>query len=416
VLFVVNKKNKPGQSSIQTPEETYCQTILEKLMWKGFKVIDADGHMHEPQHLWERYVESKYRDQVPKVAFMDGNFMVYEPDGKFVTKSEVQSAHVESARRAFEEKYGEAYRQWWSPQIRRRDMDRYGWDIQVLLPSGNNGNFAYRVALKDLQVGAAMCRAYNNWCHDYCSVDPKRLKFVAVLPGSDVGEMVKEARRAVEELGAVSVRNPYLPEGKWLHEPEYDAMWSLACELDFPIAVHGENRQRRFQPFRELGGQRRTDAELALRGLNHALGFPCDNMTTLGHFIFTGVLERFPKLRLAVLESNSGWLPFWLGRMDDHTHGRNSVMGKSEKLKLRPSEYFLRQCMVSCDSDERALKYVVEELNGENIVWNTDYPHPDAIEPERALPDFDGQPISDEAKRKILWDNAVKLYGPRLVS
>src|SRR5258706_783594 len=385
-------------------------------MWNTFKVIDADGHMHEPQYLWDRYVEAKFRDRVPKVAFMDGNFMVYEPDGKFITKSEVQSAHVESARRAFEEKYGEAYRQWWSAQIRLRDMDKYGWDIQVLLPSGNNGNFAYRVALKDLQLGAAMCRAYKNWCHDYCSVDPKRLKFGAVLPASDVGEMVKEARRAVEELGAVLVRNPYLPEGKWLHEPEYDAMWKLASDLDFPIAVHGENRQRRFQPFRELEGHRRADSELALRGLNHALGFPCDNMATLGHFIFTCVLDRFPKLRLGILESNSGWLPFWLGRMDDHTHGRNSVLGKSENLKLRPTEYFMRQCMVSCDSDERALKHVVEELNGENIVWNTDYPHPDAIEPERALPDFDAQPISSEAKRKILWDNAVKLYGPRLVS
>ena len=94
-----------------------------------------------------------------------------------------------------------------------------------------------------------MCRAYNNWCHDYCSADPKRLKFVAVLPGWDVGEMVKEARRAVEKLGAVSVRNPVLPDGKWLHEPEYDALWDLACELDFPISVHGRIRHLRFQPF-----------------------------------------------------------------------------------------------------------------------------------------------------------------------
>ena len=140
-------------------------------------------HMHEPQYLWERYVEPKYRDQVPKVAFMDGNFMVYEPDGKFISKGEIQAAPPESARRAMAEKYGEAYRQWWSAEIRLKDMDRLGWDIQILLPTGNNGNFAYRVALKDLQLGAAMCRAYNNWCHDYCSTDPKRLKFVAVLPG-----------------------------------------------------------------------------------------------------------------------------------------------------------------------------------------------------------------------------------------
>jgi predicted TIM-barrel fold metal-dependent hydrolase len=139
-------------------------------------------------------------------------------------------------------------------------------------------------------------------------------------------------------------------------------------------------------------------------------------MTTLGHFIFTGILERFPKLRLAILESNSGWLPFWLGRMDDHTHGRNSVMGKSDKLRMLPSEYFMRQCIIACDSDERALKYAVEELHGENMVWNTDYPHPDAIEPARALPEFDAQPIAEEAKRKILWDNAVKLFGSRILN
>lgn len=385
-------------------------------MWKGMKVIDADAHMHEPPYLWERYVEPKYRDRVPKVAFMDGNRMVYEPDGKIIKKGELQQGPAESATRAMEEKYGEAFREWWSPQIRLKDMDRLGWDLQVILPTGNNGNFAYRVALKDLELGAAMCRAYNNWAHDYCNVDPKRLKFVAVLPGSDVGEMVKEARRAVEKLGAVSVRNPMLPEGKWLHDPENDPLWELASELDFPISVHGEYREHRFQPFRKLEGNRRDPLQLALRGLDHALGFPCDNMNSMGHFIFTGILERFPKLRLGILESNVGWLPFWLGRMNQHSHGRNSVMGKPEHLSLLPSEYFKRQCYIACDSDEETLPYVVEYLKGDNIVWNTDYPHADAPEPAKALPDLDAQLIPDEARRKILWDNSIKLFGPRLLA
>jgi predicted TIM-barrel fold metal-dependent hydrolase len=66
--------------------------------------------------------------------------------------------------------------------------------------------------------------------------------------------------------------------------------------------------------------------------------------------------------------------------------------------------------------DERALKSVVEYLNGENMVWNSDYPHPDAPEPAEALPDLDAQAIPEGAKRKILWDNAVKLYGRRILS
>jgi predicted TIM-barrel fold metal-dependent hydrolase len=62
------------------------------------------------------------------------------------------------------------------------------------------------------------------------------------------------------------------------------------------------------------------------------------------------------------------------------------------------------------------LPYAVAHLNGENIVWNTDYPHLDGIEPAKALPEFDAQPIPEEAKRKILWDNAVKLYGERILT
>jgi predicted TIM-barrel fold metal-dependent hydrolase len=90
-------------------------------------------------------------------------------------------------------------------------------------------------------------------------------------------------------------------------------------------------------------------------------------------------------------------------------------MGKPKQLSMLPSEYFMRQCTVACDSDETALKYTVDYLKGDCIVWNTDYPHLDGIEPAKALPEFDAQPIPDEAKRKILWDNAVKLYGQRVV-
>jgi uncharacterized protein len=391
-------------------------------MWKNYKVIDADAHMHEPRDLWERYLESQFRDRAPKVAYMNGTFMVYEPDGKIIPKVEKQvKGPPKDSFKVMESRYGEAYRTWWAPETRISDMDRYGWDVQVLLPTGSNGNFGCSVALKDPELGAALCRAYNNWAHDYCSANSKRLKFIAVVPGCDIGEMLKEARRAVEELHAVSIRNPLLPEGKWLHEKEYHALWQLACELDFPIAVHGEYRYR-VQPFRgfrlvEQSESNNNDTHdfQALRSVDHAIGFPCDNMATMAHFIFTGILERFPKLRLAILESNAGWLPFWLGRMDVHSHGRYSVMGKPKGLSMLPSEYFLRQCTVACDSDERALRYAVDHLKGDCIVWNTDYPHLDGIEPAKALPEFDAQPISAEVKRKILWDNAVKLYGQRVV-
>jgi predicted TIM-barrel fold metal-dependent hydrolase len=143
--------------------------------------------------------------------------MVYEPDGKIISKDEKQvKGPPKDSFEIMEAKYGEAYRTWWAPETRLKDMDRYGWDVQVLLPTGSNGNFGCSVALKDTELGAALCRAYNNWAHEYCSVNPKRLKFIAVVPGSDLGEMLKEARRAVHEIGAVSIRNPLLPQDRWV--------------------------------------------------------------------------------------------------------------------------------------------------------------------------------------------------------
>jgi len=309
-----------------------------------------------------------------------------------------------------EQKYGEAYHKWWSPDIRLKDMDKHGWDVQVILPTGGNGSFAGDAALKDPEVGGALARAYHNWCREYCDAGPKRLFFTAILPAGDAEIMMAEAHRAVEKLGAVSVRNPLLPDGKWLHHPEMDPLWQFASEADFPITIHGEYLRRRFQPFSSIKSK-----EPAFAALDHAIGFAFDNMATLGHFIFGGVLERFPKLRLGVLESNVGWAPFWLGRLDEHAHGRQSAFSDAGSIPpLQPSEYFLRQCIISADADEPGLKYAVDYLGEDHIVFNTDYPHPDAPDPGSVRSAFEAQPIGKSAKKKILWDNAVRLYGKRM--
>ena len=112
--------------------------------------------------------------------------------GKSFPKGQIESRPPQTAWKALEEKYGEAYHKWWSPEIRLKDMDRHGWDIQVLLPTGSNGNFGPRAALKDSEIGAALSRAYNNWAYDYCAAAPKRLKFIAVIISTDIDEMLAE--------------------------------------------------------------------------------------------------------------------------------------------------------------------------------------------------------------------------------
>ena len=108
-------------------------------MWNGFKVIDSDAHHHEPRDIWERYVAPAFKDRVPKVVGMRRNLFIYadqnlQPE---IDRS-AQRAASESEEQYMAEKYGEAWTEWWSPEIRLKDMDRYGWDIQVILSTNAN--------------------------------------------------------------------------------------------------------------------------------------------------------------------------------------------------------------------------------------------------------------------------------------
>ena len=122
-------------------------------MWKGFKVIDADAHMHEPQYLWERYVEPAYRDQVPKVAFMDGAFMVYEPDGRIIPKTEKQPKLPATAWADMDAKYGEAYRTCGPRRRGSRTWTRTAGTSRLLLPTGNNGKLRLPGSPQGRQAG-----------------------------------------------------------------------------------------------------------------------------------------------------------------------------------------------------------------------------------------------------------------------
>jgi predicted TIM-barrel fold metal-dependent hydrolase len=120
------------------------------------------------------------------------------------------------------------------------------------------------------------------------------------------------------------------------------------------------------------------------------------------------VLERHPGLRVVFLESGCGWLPHWLERMDEHVHAWAHAIAK---LPLTPSEYFQRQCFVSCDPSERTLPAVVELAGEDAVVFATDYPHPDALTGDLVGRIADSPALSPAAREKILRVNAIRCFG-----
>ena len=374
-------------------------------MRDGYKIIDADAHFYEPPDIWDKYmVGEECYDQRPRVDKVWGRAILQYTDGQIAV-----GGNRELSSRILTEKFANGYDNWWSAESRLRDMDEQGWDIQVMLATNAAVSAAYN---REPHVYAAMCRAYNNWANEYCSLAPDRLKFCGQVPGELLDEMIVEMRRAVLEKGAVSIFLPQAIPDKMWHHPDYDPVWQAAAELEVPLAIHGMDSATG----KPLLGERYNGVVGGARSVGTLIGFPFENMLALAHFMLSGILDRFPTLRLLVLESNSGWLPFFLNRLDKATEGRQGMAFYDNPLDASPKDYFLRQCAIAADADEDTIKFVVDYIGDGNIVFNTDYPHADAPAPHEPVQDMMAQPISDESKEKILWDNSVQIYGERLVA
>jgi predicted TIM-barrel fold metal-dependent hydrolase len=144
-------------------------------------------------------------------------------------------------------------------------------------------------------------------------------------------------------------------------------------------------------------------------GIAHIATHSVEQMLACMDVIMGGVMERFPRLRFAFLEGQCGWLPFWLGRMDEHYEWREPY-GEMTHLSMPPSEYFRRQGFCAVECDEEFVGHVVDAFGDDNLVTTTDYPHGDSKYPN-AMDRFLALPLSDSSKRKILWDNALRLYA-----
>jgi predicted TIM-barrel fold metal-dependent hydrolase len=371
-------------------------------MRNGFRIIDGDGHMQEPLDIWDNYVEQPYHHRRPLVSGHVGRYLFnYHPCEAFPEGR--GSVRPESVFADCEERYGDAWRNWWALPDRLTEIDKEGLDIQVGFPT--NGNSATSESITDPKLQAALVRAYNNWATDYCKDSDGRVQFIAQVTLLDVNEAIAEARRMAPcpQATAINLPDPGATR-KWSDE-EFDPLWETLDELSLAASFHGGGSQQRV--FKDYT----TTPTLA--SVSHALSFPLDAMLAMGTLIFGEVLDRFPNLRVSFLEANAGWTPWWLSRMDDHAVGRQGRFQYGEEVRLKPSEYFARQCFVACDADEGQLEFAASQLN-DNLIFNTDWPHPDAPIPG-AVDSFLGHGMDEETKRKILWDNAVRLYGPRVL-
>ncbi len=368
----------------------------------GYQIIDAEMHVMEPVDLWQRYIDPAFKARAPRRlnerrwdirTVVEGEVMAAMPGGDW-------PALTDAEEKALFERYAEEIARNFDPPSQIKAMDKEGLDLAVLYPT--SGMYVIAFDTMDPAFAAAACRAYNDWLYDYIqAADPARLFGAAIVSPHDVATAVQETRRAATQLGmkAIFLRPNIFNDRPW-HDAYYDPLWATCQELNIPVGFHETTGSR----MKAAGADRFKSL-----GIAHISTHSVEQMLACMDVIMGGVMERFPRLRFAFLEGQCGWLPFWLHRMDEHYEWRKPY-GEMEHLQGLPSEYFRRQGFCAVECDEEFVGHVVEAIGDDFLVTTTDYPHGDAKYPH-AMDSFLRLPLRDDSKKKILWDNVVRLYN-----
>ena len=255
----------------------------------------------------------------------------------------------------------------------------------------------------DPKLTGAIVRAYNDWAAKFVARADGRLLAVGQLSLNDVDAAIAEAHRGATELGFHGffvLPEPPLP-GVTLERDYYDPLWATLEELDVAVALHNVAGTGLGQ----IGADRFGDWALP----RIAAAFPLESQLTLFSFLVGGICDRHPDLRVVILESGAGWLPFWLWWLDELYERYVGI--DCEELSAPPSDLFRRQCFVSAEMEEPHLDAVVNALGVDCIVTASDFPHPEGTFPDGVRDFIARTDLAGDTKRRILWDNARRLYG-----
>lgn len=373
-------------------------------MRNGYKVFDADAHVIYPPDLWSRFLDARFKDRVDRQA--PPGFDHYNPvrvDGRWTQHPTSIYGNFQKAVNWTTEdmvkKYGEdLMSNGFTGDRVARALDVEGVDVIVIYGP------EYDMWLEgiDPELQAAMARAYNRWGAEMRESSGGRVIISGPVPLNDVSRAVEEIRYAYDHLGIRCFwARPDHFNHRNLGDRYYDPVYELLSDLDCAFATH---------EYMGLNGPTAGSDRYTTFTEWHTVVHPFEGQQAVLSMITHGVYERFPTLRCAYMECGCGWLPSWLHRIDEHLELAGAV--EFPDLTRSAWETFQSNCWISTECEDPYVSDVIRWMGDDHIVFETDFPHPDSKYPHATehflhlLPDQ----IPDDAKRKILWENAIDLY------
>ncbi len=377
----------------------------------NYKVISTDDHLQEAPNTWtDRMSKKKWGDKIPQLRPLgDGNdsWFIYDQ------KKELGRARVGNVDGALPDRTV-AITRWedvpeitYVPSERLKAMEQDGVDVHTFF--GNVTGFAGQTfsdpAWADEDFRVECIQAFNDYqIEAWSDPHPGRFITLAVVPLWDVQKAVAELRRMKQRgIRGLSFAFPQQYGYSHIADRYWDSLWECAQETELSVNLH-------------IGGGGGMGPSAAPVKDSHPMLVLAENSTkvisantqVMATMLFSGIMERYPNLKIVSSESGLGWVPYLL-EVADHQWDRQKLwrLGMDKK----PSEYFRRQCYVNFWFEVIGVE-MREYIGIDNIMWESDFPHPTCTWPtsqdyiKRVIGD-----LSDQERSKILVENAVKVFN-----
>jgi predicted TIM-barrel fold metal-dependent hydrolase len=359
-------------------------------------IFSADSHTMEPADLWAQRLDRGLRDRAPRVInnyqnkkgsyFIAEGLTPFPVGGGFAAGKDPKELATNQTVG-----YEEARPSGWDPAERLKDQDIDGVEGEVLYTT--LGMFLFH--LKDAELQWACFRGYNDWVAEFSSHAPKRLIGLGLIAMQDVNLAVSELQRLAKK-GLRGVMINAAPPGEVPYSDSYfDPFWAAAQDLALPVSLHILTGKKSVQ----FGKGRVASTVTIIHEVQNSLI----------DFLYNGILERFPRLKIVSAENDIGWIAHYLYRLDVCYDTLRYV--DPTPVTMQPSEYFKRQVYATFQDDRPGV--MTYELAGENnLMWASDFPHRASTWPRsRAVIEQNFSGIPAAAKRKITYENVRRLYG-----
>jgi predicted TIM-barrel fold metal-dependent hydrolase len=381
-------------------------------LFAGIKIVDCDTHFTEPPTLWIDHAPAGMKDKMPRVERIDGADQWFVGDMHFGSMggNVIAKDHNKLLGRLAFRTYDEINPGSYDVTERLKDMDAMGVWAQICFQNGGVTQAGSLAALNDEPLAIAITQIYNDACIDRMKVSGGRINCMGTLPYWDRDVMNKEMRR-LADLGIKGITLPDRPErlsegyiapdGKV--SPFWEEVFDICNSTGIPLNFHlNASLDANSAIWDNLG----FDQKLPIHALIHHIGCAA----TMSNFMVSGILDTYTDLKIGLIESGAGWVPFWLEGMEHQLDEFRTLENRG--LKMRPKEYFKKHFWVSFWFEDYAPRHMLEEIGVDKVMFETDFPHPTSLYPgvqDKLVNVLGGYDF--ETRKRVLESNACDLYN-----